>query len=133
MEDERLGLPENEIKLNVIKYLTAMTQIVVVNGMTAHRANVIARRTGSAAMGVIKSQMIDLLKEKLRNGVAHFIYIKQSTGEVREAWGTCASNLMRATQNGRGLSGDAVNTVKYYDVMSGGYRSLRYENLVQVF
>jgi len=110
-----------------------MTQIVVVNGMTAHRANVIARRTGSAAMGVIKSQMIDLLKEKLRNGVAHFIYIKQSTGEVREAWGTCASNLMRATQNGRGLSGDAVNTVKYWDTMSGGYRSLRYENLVQVF
>jgi len=133
VEDERLGLPENEIKLNVIKYLTAMTQIVVVNSMTAHRANVIARRTGSAAMGVIKSQMIDLLKEKLRNGVAHFIYIKQSTGEVREAWGTCASNLMRATQNGRGLSGDAVNTVKYYDVMAGGYRSLRYENLVQVF
>ena len=84
-------------------------------------------------MGVIKAQMIDLLKEKLRNGVAHFIYIKQSTGEVREAWGTCASNLMRATQNGRGLSGDAVNTVKYYDVMAGGYRSLRYENLVQVF
>ena len=84
-------------------------------------------------MGVIKSQMIDLLKEKLRNGVAHFIYIKQSTGEVREAWGTCASNLMRATQNGRGLSGDAVNTVKYWDTMSGGYRSLRYENLVQVF
>ena len=58
MEDERLGLPENEIKLNVIKYLTAMTQIVVVNGMTAHRANVIARRTGSAAMGVVKAQMI---------------------------------------------------------------------------
>ena len=51
----------------------------------------------------------------------------------REAWGTCAGNLMRATQNGRGLSGDQVNTVKYYDVMVGGYRSLRYENLVQVF
>ena len=84
-------------------------------------------------MGVVKAQMIDLLKEKLCNGVAHFIYIKQSTGEVREAWGTCASNLMRATQNGRGLSGDAVNTVKYWDTMSGGYRSLRYENLVQVF
>ena len=39
-----------------------MTQIVVVNGMTAHRANVIARHTGSAAMGVVKAQMIDLLK-----------------------------------------------------------------------
>mgnify|MGYP002517203833 FL=1 len=109
-----------------------MTQVVAMNGMTAHRANVIARRTGSAAMGVIKSQMIDLLKAKLQSGLAHFVYMKKD-GTIREAWGTCTGNLMRATQNGRGLSGDAVNTVKYYDVMAGGYRSLRYENLVQVF
>lgn len=109
-----------------------MTQMVIVNGMTAHRANVIANRTGSAAIGVVKAQMIDLLKEKLRNGVAHFLYMKKD-GTLREAWGTCLGNLMRTTQNGRGLSGDQVNTVKYYDVMVGGYRSLRYENLVQVF
>ena len=109
-----------------------MTQLVAVNGMTAHRANVIARRTGSEAMGVIKAQMIDLLKAKLQNGVAHFVYIKKD-GTLREAWGTCASNLMKATQNGRGLSGDQVNTIKYYDVMAGGYRSTLYENLVQVF
>ena len=97
-----------------------MTQLVVVNGMTAHRANVIAARTGSAAMSVVKAQMIDLLKAKLQSGVAHFIYMKKD-GTIREAWGTCAGNLMRATQNGRGLSGDAVNTVKYWDTMSGGY------------
>ena len=109
-----------------------MTQLVAVNGMTAHRANVIARRTGSEAMGVIKAQMIDLLKAKLQNGVAHFVYMKKD-GTLREAWGTCASNLMKATQNGRGLSGDQVNTIKYYDVMAGGYRSTRYESLVQVF
>ena len=109
-----------------------MTQVVAMNGMTTHRANVIARRTGSEAMGIIKAQMIDLLKAKLQSGVAHFLYIKKD-GSLREAWGTCAGNLMKATQNGRGLSGDAVNTVKYYDVMAGGYRSLRYENLVQVF
>ena len=110
-----------------------METMVVVHGMTAHSANVILARTGSAAMGCVKAQMIDLLKEKLRNGVAHFIYKKQSTGEIREAWGTCSGQLMKATQNGRGLSGDAVNTVKYWDVEKGGYRSLRYENLVQVF
>ena len=110
-----------------------MTTMVVVNGMTAHRANVIMARTGSAAMGVVKAQMIDLLKEKLKNGVAHFIYKKQSTGEIREAWGTCSGQLMKATQNGRGLSGDQVNTIKYWDVVKGGYRSLRYENLIQVF
>ena len=109
-----------------------MTQMVIVSGMTAHRANVIARRTGSAAMGVVKAQMIDLLKAKLQSGVAHFLYMKKD-GTLREAWGTCAGNLMRATQNGRGLSGDQVNTVKYFDVVAGGYRSLRYENLVQVF
>jgi hypothetical protein len=109
-----------------------MTQIVAVNGMTAHRANVIASRTGSEAMGVIKAQMIDLLKAKLQSGVAHFLYMKKD-GTLREAWGTCAGNLMKATQNGRGLSGDQVNTVKYFDVEAGGYRSLRFENLVQVF
>ena len=109
-----------------------MTQMVIVNGMTAHRANVIARRTGSETMGVVKAQMIDLLKAKLQSGVAHFLYMKKD-GTLREAWGTCAGNLMRATQNGRGLSGDQVNTVKYFDVVAGGYRSLRYENLVQVF
>lgn len=110
-----------------------METMVVVNGMTAHRANVIYARTGSAAMGVVKAQMIDLLKEKLRNGVAHFLYKKQSTDEIREAWGTCNGQLMNATQNGRGLTGDAVHTVKYWDVEKGGYRSLRYENLIQVF
>ena len=108
-----------------------MTQILEINGKTAHRANVIAARTGSAAIGVIKAQMIDLLKAKLQNGVAHFIYMKKD-GSIREAWGTCAGNLMRATQNGRGLSGDQVNTVKYFDVVAGGYRSMRFENLLQV-
>ena len=110
-----------------------MNTMVVVGGMTAHRANVIIARTGCAAMGIVKSQMIDLLKEKLRNGVAHFLYKKQSTGEIREAWGTCSGQLMKATQNGRGLSGDQVNTVKCWDCEKGGYRSLRYENLIQVF
>ena len=109
-----------------------MNTLVVINGMTAHRANVIANRTGSAAMGVVKAQMIDLLKAKLQNGVAHFIYMKKD-GTIREAWGTCSGQLMKATQNGRGLSGDMVNTIKYWDVEKGGYRSLRYENLIQLF
>lgn len=106
---------------------------VVISDKTNHRANVIAERTGSNAMGVVKAQMIDLLKEKLRNGVAHFIYIKKSTNELREAWGTTAHNLVKANVNGRGISRDSVNTVCYWDVEKGGFRSLRFENLVQVF
>ena len=105
--------------------------LVIVNSRTAHRADVIAVRTGSAVMGIVKAQLIETLKAKMQSGVAHFIYLKKD-GTIREAWGTTASNLMRATQNGRGLSGDDVNTVKYYDIVKGGYRSLRYENLLQV-
>ena len=109
-----------------------MNALVITNG-TATRLAVIAARTGSELMAGAKAMMIESLKEKLRNGVAHFIYTKQSTGEIREAWGTCSSQLMKATQNGRGLSGDAVNTIKYWDLEKGGYRSLRFENLIQVF
>lgn len=105
--------------------------LVIVNSGTAHRADVIAVRTGSAVMGIVKAQLIETLKAKMQSGVAHFVYLKKD-GTIREAWGTTASNLMRATQNGRGLSGDDVNTVKYYDIVKGGYRSLRYENLLQV-
>ena len=126
--------PQFGIKISsVTNNLTDMETMVVINGMTAHRANVIMARTSSAAMGVVKAQMIDLLKEKLKSGVAHFIYKKQSTGEIREAWGTCSGQLMKVTQNGRGLGGDQANTNKYWDVENGGYRSLRYENLIQVF
>ena len=46
---------------------------VVINSCTSRRASVIARRTNSEAMGVIKAQMIDLLKAKLQMGVAHFV------------------------------------------------------------
>ena len=110
----------------------ANNSMVVISNSTSRRANVIARRTGSDAMGVIKSQMIDLLKAKLQMGVAHFIYKKQSTGEILEAWGTTSSNLMKANINGRGISRDSVNCVCYWDCEKGGFRSLRFENLIEV-
>jgi hypothetical protein len=118
--------------ISVIKNLTGMETMVVVNGMTAHRANVIFARTGSTAIGIMKAQMIDLLKEKLKNGVAHFVYMKKD-GTLREAWGTTSSNLMKANINGRGISRDSVNCVCYWDCEKGGFRSLRFENLLQVF
>lgn len=106
--------------------------MVVVNGNTSRRANVIARRTNSNVMGVVKAQLIDVLKAKLSSGVAHFIYAKKD-GTLREAWGTTSHNLMKANINGRGVSRDRVNCVAYWDCEKGGIRSLRFENLVQVF
>ena len=109
-----------------------METMVVINSQTSRRANVIMVRTGSVPMGVIKSQMIDLLKVKLHSGVAHFVYTKQD-GSLREAWGTTCANLMRAKINGNGIARDAVNCVAYWDLEKSAFRSLRFENLVQVF
>lgn len=39
---------------------------VVINNSTSRRANVIAKRTNSDVMGVVKAQMIDVLKESSR-------------------------------------------------------------------
>ena len=46
--------------------------LVITNG-TATRMAVIAARTGSELMAGAKAMMIETLKEKLRNGVAHFM------------------------------------------------------------
>ncbi len=109
-----------------------MNQMVIVNNSTQRRANVIYNRTKSMEMGVIKSLMIDTLKSKLRSGIAHFCYLKKD-GSLREAWGTTAHNLIKANVNGNGIDRDSVNCVCYWDVEKGGFRSLRFENLVQVF
>ena len=109
-----------------------MNTMVVVNGMTAHRANVIMARTGSAAMGVVKAQMIDLLKEKLRNGVAHFIFQKRN-GEYREIFATTNPSLVKRHINGRGVSRELFATTAVFDYELGEWRSFRWESIVKVF
>ena len=109
-----------------------METMVVVNGMTAHRANVIMARTGSAAMGVVKAQMIDLLKEKLRNGVAHFIFQKHN-GEYREIFATTNPSLVKRHINGRGVSRELFATTAVFDCELGEWRSFRWESIVKVF
>lgn len=109
-----------------------METMVVVNGMTAHRANVIMARTGSSAMGVVKAQMIDLLKEKLRNGVAHFIFQKRN-GEYREIFATTNPSLVKRHINGRGVSRELFATTAVFDCELGEWRSFRWESIVKVF
>ena len=109
-----------------------MTTMVVVNAMTAHRANVIFARTGSSAMGVVKAQMIELLKEKLKNGVAHFIFQKKN-GELREMFATTNPSLVKRHINGRGVSRELYATTAVFDCELGEWRSFRWESIVKVF
>lgn len=122
----------NSLIFNVMMTMVANSTVIVMNNDTIRRANVIANRVGNDVIGIIKAQMIDLLKSKLKNGIAHFIYQKKD-GSIREAWGTTSYDLVKANVNGRGIERDYVNCVCYWDVEKGGFRSLRFEHLIQVF
>lgn len=109
-----------------------MTNDITINNATAYRAIVIASRTNSAETGIVKALLIDTLKAKLSNGIAHFVF-KKKDGTLREAWGTTQRNIASAKINGRGTDREAYNTTAYFDVEKGAWRSFRWETLVQVF
>ena len=92
-----------------------MIQAVAISSSTVARATVIAQRTNSEEIGIIKAMMIAQLKEKLANGVAHFIFIKKN-GEVREAWGTTNPSLSAKHINGNGVSRETYKTTAYFDI-----------------
>ena len=108
-----------------------MNALVITNG-TATRMAVIAQRTGSELMAGAKAMMIESLKEKLRNGVAHFIYIKKD-GTIREAWGTTNAALAHKYTNGNGVSREFFKTTAYFDIEKSSWRSFRWESIVKVF
>ena len=108
-----------------------MNALVITNG-TATRMAVIAARTGSELMAGAKAMMIEALKEKLRNGVAHFVFIKKN-GEVREAFGTTNAAVAAKYTNGNGISRDYFKTTAFFDIEKGEWRSFRWESIVKVF
>lgn len=109
-----------------------MTNITVIKDTTAVRASVIANRINSDEIAIMKAMMIDNLKEKMKHGVAHFVFRKKN-GDLREAWGTTQSNLAKAMTNGNGRSREQYATTAFFDVTLGKWRSFRWESLVQVF
>ena len=105
---------------------------LVISNMTATRVSVIAARTDSAFLAGAKAMMIENLKKELRNGIAHFLYIKKN-GEIREAFGTTNPAIAAKYTNGNGCSRELFCTTAYFDVEAGEWRSFRWENLVKVF
>jgi len=82
-------------------------------------------------MAGAKAMMIEALKEKLRNGVAQFIFIKKN-GEVREAFGTTNAAVAAKYTNGNGISREYFKTTAFFDIEKGEWRSFRWESLVKV-
>ena len=105
---------------------------LIITDTTAVRMNVIAQRTQNLLAAGAKAMMIESLKEKLRNGVAHFIFVKKN-GEVREAFGTTNAAVAAKYTNGNGVSREHFKTTAYFDIEKGEGRSFRWESLVKVF
>lgn len=116
---------------SVTKNLTDMNTLVITN-QTATRMVVIASRTNSELLAGAKAMMICELKNKLLNGVAHFLYTKKN-GEIREAWGTTNPTLAAKYTNGRGCSREMYATTAYFDIEKSAWRSFRWESIVKVF
>ena len=130
MAGESLDISKEYFKYN-IKNIRTMNALIITD-TTAVRMNVIAERTQNLLMAGAKAMMIQNLKEKLRNGVAHFIFIKKN-GEVREAFGTTNAAVAAKYTNGNGISREYFKTTAYFDIEKGEWRSFRWESIVKVF
>lgn len=104
---------------------------MMVKNSTAARMKVIANRTNDITIAAAKAVMIELLKTKMTNGVAHFAFQKKD-GSVREAFGTIQSNVAEAKTNGNGISRECYNTTAFFDIEKGEWRSFRWETLLWV-
>ena len=111
-----------------------MTQAILLNHNTAVRAKVIAVRTSSRMVdGISKAILIEQLKKKLRSGqIVKFAYLK-SNGDIRVAHGTTNVDFVKDKIRGWGESRENYATSAYYDLVKGGWRSFRWENLIAVY
>ena len=111
---------------------TNQVSAVAVKDMTIVRANVIAERTGSLEIGIVKAMMIEQLKEKMKTSVQHFLFRKKD-GSLREMFATTCKPLIERHINGRGVSRECYATTAVFDVEKGAWRSFRWESIIKVF
>lgn len=111
---------------------TNQVSAVAVKDMTIVRANVIAERTGSLEIGIVKAMMIEQLKEKMKTSVQHFLFRKKD-GSLREMFATTCAPLIAKHVSGRGVSRENYATTAVFDVEKGAWRSFRWESLIKVF
>lgn len=98
--------------------------------VAAHIGKVSAA-TGSAYKGIAISMLIEEAKRQMRGGVCHFVYMK-ADGSLREAFGSLDKGVLARTLKGTGQSPETWGCCYYHDVLAGGARSFRWENLVTV-
>lgn len=135
MDDATIRILTNKqhtIMTTLATISTTGMNMMTINNMTATRMATILDRTQDAIMAVGKAMMIENLKTKMANGIAHFAF-KKTDGSIREAWGTIQENIAAAKTNGKGVSREDYATCAFIDVEDGmKWKSFRWESLFWV-
>ena len=131
-EHKHKRLFNNSIMETTSMVCRAMSNVAVVNCMDTKRMSVIAHRTHNTEIAMVKAMMIANLKEKLQNGIAHFLFVKRD-GNLRECYATCSPNYIKTVVNGRGESRENYATTAAWDVKNGKWISFRWETLIRVY
>lgn len=71
------------------------------------------------------------LAKAMKTKVVQFFYVKASTGELRQAFGTLQANVIDGLVKGTGRKANE-NLMTYYDQEAQGFRSFKKFNLVKV-
>nr|DAO79822.1 MAG TPA: hypothetical protein [Caudoviricetes sp.] len=78
-----------------------------------------------------KAWQLAKLAKAMRTNVVQFFYIKASTGELRQAFGTLQESVIAGLVKGVGRKPNE-NLMTYYDKEAHGFRSFKKFNLVKV-
>lgn len=71
------------------------------------------------------------LAKAMKTKVVQFFYVKASTGELRQAFGTLQASVIDGLVKGTGRKANE-NLMTYYDQEAQGFRSFKKFNLVKV-
>lgn len=71
------------------------------------------------------------LAKAMKTKVVQFFYVKASTGELRQAFGTLQASVIDSLVKGTGRKANE-NLMTYYDQEAQGFRSFKKFNLVKV-
>lgn len=108
-----------------------MNIIISTSTLTAAYIGKVGTMTGSAYKSIAIPLLIEEAKRQMRQGICHFVY-RKADGSLRDAFGTLDKGVLCATLEGTGISPECWGCCYYHDVVKGGARSFRWENLVAV-
>lgn len=121
-------LATTQTKNQLLTYITMKRTDLSIIMRTAWQ---MCRATGvTFAECLHKAWQVFKLKIKMRAGIVQFFYLKSSTGELRQAFGTLKDDLCPETKGDDRKPNKHL--VTYYDTVAEGWRSFRMFNFVKV-